>query len=147
MASNDPSPEDTHEEKSLLGPHDTETIQVSMTTETDTSEKDSAVTMTTEDTLTDDINDDRIDDMTRRYVLLKLKLTKKRWRKMFLKKKFLDNLISFHAKFEQSHKETLYHKTNKKWRPETFAVLNYPKTLTVSFYYAHMSRLMTKPTK
>ena len=87
MASNDPSPEDTLEEKSLLGPHDTENIQVSMTTETDTSEKDSAVTMTTENTLTDDMNDDRIDDMTRRYVLLKLKLTQKKVEKNIFEKK------------------------------------------------------------
>ena len=70
MASNDPSPEETQEEKSLLGPNDTEDIQVSMTTEADSSEKDSAGTMTTEDTMADDIddiNDDRIEDMTRRY--------------------------------------------------------------------------------
>ena len=75
MASNDPSPEETQEEKSLLGPDDTEDIQVSMTTEADSSEKDSAVTMTTEDTKADDIddiNDDRIEDMTRRYGCAKM---------------------------------------------------------------------------
>ena len=70
MASNDPSPDDVHEEKSLLGPHDTDDIQVSMATEGETREESSLVTMTSDDTMTedgDDLNDDRIEDMTRRY--------------------------------------------------------------------------------
>ena len=70
MASNEPSPEDVQEEKSLLGTQDTDEIQVSMATEGETREESSPVTMTTDDTMTedgDDLNDDRIEDMTRRY--------------------------------------------------------------------------------
>ena len=66
MASNDQSPEDANEGKSLLEPPDAEDDPVLMTTESQGNDKTAAVTMATSDPLTDD-ELDRIDDMTRRY--------------------------------------------------------------------------------
>ena len=66
MASNDQSPEDANEGKSLLEPPDAKDDPVSMTTESQGIAKTAAVTMATSDPLTDD-EFDRIDDMTRRY--------------------------------------------------------------------------------
>ena len=66
MASNDQSPEDSNEGKSLLEPPDAEDDPALMTTESQGNHKTAAATMATSDPLTDD-EFDRIDDMTRRY--------------------------------------------------------------------------------
>ena len=69
MASNDPSPEDSHEAKSLLGPQKQEESHISMTTESPKRESREIVTMTSTDPVIDN-EVDRLDDLTRRFLLL-----------------------------------------------------------------------------
>lgn len=69
MATNDPSPEDSHEAISLLGPQKQEESHISMTTESPKKESPEMVTMATTDPVIDN-EVDRIDDLTRRFLLL-----------------------------------------------------------------------------